>query len=153
MNQRSEEQNLGTSWVRTQHSLDMYFCQRHTPLPLRSDAVVCTFDKSTCPMKHIVNELLENYSRQTVKVIHTEYPKASRAIYNSHLSSMPMRDAKKPTPYYVPKVNSLLQSNYEIMPDPITTSLIGCPNFPACIDSAHNCNGFRPASCKNYILK
>ena len=39
------------------------------------------------------------------------------------------------------------------MPDPITMSLIGCPNFPACIDSAHNCNGFRPTQCKIFILK
>ena len=63
-----------------------------------------------------------------------------------------MHDAKELTPY-VPNVNSLSQSNYEIMSDPVTMYFRRCANFTACIDSAHNFNGFRAALCKNYILK
>ena len=74
-------------------------------------------------MKHKDNELLENYSRRTVKDIHTAHPKASRAIFNSDLSVMPMRDAKDPKPY-ISNTNSLSESNYEIIPDPVNTSFV-----------------------------
>ena len=47
-------------------------------------------------MKHKVNELLEKYSRQTVKDLSAVYPKATAAMCNSDLSIMPAHDANDP---------------------------------------------------------
>ena len=50
---------------------------------------------------------------------------------------MTAHDANEPIPY-VPNIRSLLQSNYETMPNPVTMSFRRCANFPACTDSAYN---------------
>ena len=103
-------------------------------------------------MKHKVNELIEKYSRETVKYLSAVCPKASAAICNSDLSVMPAHDANEPTPY-VPNITSLLQKNYEVIPNPVTISFRRCANYPFCTSSAYECNGFRPALCKNHISK
>ena len=61
-------------------------------------------------MKHKVNELLEKYSRETVKDLSAVCPKVSAAICNSDLSVMPAHDANEPS-LYVPNITSLLQKN------------------------------------------
>ena len=98
-------------------------------------------------MKHKVNELLENYSRLKVKDINIAYPKATVPI-DSDLSTMLIHDANEPTPYIL-NISSLPQPNYEIIPHPITHSFRRCANYPSCKSSAYECNGFRPALCKN----